>query len=123
MTSTQPANPVRPDQGPQPSAAPVYASARPNDNMAIVSLVIALVSLFGGVTFLGVPGVIGGSVAVVLGLRSRSRIKKSGGALAGGGVALAGWIIGLVAAILGALWATFLLGLFMAGVSTAGKGG
>jgi hypothetical protein len=91
--------------------------------MAIVSLVIALVSLFGGVTFLGVPGVIGGSVAVVLGLRSRSRIKKSGGALAGGGVALAGWIIGLVAAILGALWATFLLGLFMAGVSTAGKGG
>lgn len=97
-----------------------YPSARPNDNMAIIALVIAIASV-PAVSFFGIPAMIGGVVAVVLGLRSRGRIKRSGGALAGGGAALAACIVGLVAAVLGALWAIYLFALFMA-MTSGGKG-
>ena len=68
--------------------------------------------------FYGIPGVIAGSVAVFLGLTARSRIKRSGGALGGGGIALAGWIVGLFGIVIGLLWFLFLFSLYMAMVST-----
>jgi len=70
--------------------------------MAIASLVIGIIAAV-GVFCYGVPAVILGPVALFLGLRARTKIKASGGAIGGGGVAMAGWITGLVAACLGAL--------------------
>ena len=90
--------------------------------MAIAALVVGLISLFAAM-FDGVPGVIFGSVAVFLGLRARSRIKRSAGMLQGGGLALAGWIAGLCGIVLGLVFAVLLLGLFMAMQSGGGKGG
>lgn len=69
-------------------------AARPTDGRAIAALVVVIVS-FIGAFFYGIPGVILGVVAVVLGLTARSRIKKSGGALGGGGLAPAGTIVGV----------------------------
>jgi hypothetical protein len=99
---TSPSSPIYP-----------YPAARPTDGMAIAALVVGLISPFAAM-FYGLPGVIFGSVAVFLGLRARSRIKRSGGTLAGGGMALAGWIVGVGAIVVGTLWFLFLLMLYMA---------
>ena len=102
-----------------PPPAPVYpyAAARPTEGRAIGALVAGLLSPFAAM-FYGIPGVIAGSVAVFLGLTARSRIKRSGGALGGGGIALAGWIVGLFGIVIGLLWFLFLFSLYMAMVST-----
>ena len=65
--------------------------------------------------FYGLPGVIVGAIAVFLGLRARRRIKRSNGALGGGGMALAGWLLGVVGIVAGTLWFLFLYALFQAG--------
>jgi hypothetical protein len=90
--------------------------------MAIAALVVGLISPFAAM-FDGVPGVILGSAAVILGLRARSRIKRSGGMLQGGGLALAGWIAGSCGIVLGLVFAVLLFGLFMAMQSGGAKGG
>lgn len=88
----------------------------------MAALVTGLLSPFAAL-FYGLPGVILGSVAVFLGLTARSRIKRSGGTLAGGGIALAGWIVGLCAIVFGLLWFLFLFSLYMAMVSTVPSAG
>ena len=70
--------------------------------MAIASLVIGIIAAV-GVFCYGIPAVILGPVALFLGLRARKRIKASAGVIGGGGLAMAGWITGLVAACIGAL--------------------
>ncbi len=71
--------------------------------MAIAALVVGLTAV-PGASVLGVPGVVLGIVAIILGLRARGRIKRSGGARGRGGFAIAGMIAGGCAAVLGALW-------------------
>ena len=90
---------------------------QPTAGMAIAALVVGLVSL-PGACFYGIPGVILGSTAIFLGLRSRGLIKRSSGAIGGGGLATAGWITGLCAVVLGTLWALYLFMLFQAMSST-----
>ena len=81
--------------------------------MAIAALVVGLTAV-PGATVLGVPGVVLGIVAIILGLRARGRIKRSGGARGGGGFAVAGMIAGGCGAVLGALWAFYLTLLYLA---------
>jgi competence protein ComGC len=57
------------------------------DDMAIVSLILGVLSMVMFSIFAGIP-------AVILGHKSRGRIKRSMGALTGDGVALAGLIMG-----------------------------
>jgi hypothetical protein len=104
------------------SAAVTQLPALRTDGMAIAALVVGLIAPMAAM-FDGVPGVIMGSVAVFLGLRSRRRIKRSGGMLQGGGMALAGWIVGLGAIVLGVVIAVFVISLFLAMQSGTGKGG
>lgn len=78
-----------------------------------------------GALFYGFPGVVLGSLAVIFGLRARKHIKQSNGYLGGGGMVLAGWIVGVIGILGGALWALFLFALYMAMVGSgtgAGKG-
>ena len=92
-------------------------AARPTDRLAIAALVVGL-SAVPGASILGVPGVILGSAAIILGLRARGRIKRSGGATAGAGLALAGIVAGGCGAVLGALWAFYLTLLYLAMTQT-----
>ena len=71
--------------------------------MAIAALVLGIAAAV-GIFFFGVPSIIFGAVAIYLGLRSRGQIRASGGTVGGYWLAQAGWIIGLCAAILGALF-------------------
>lgn len=70
--------------------------------MAIASLIVSLIALPGLICY-GVPGLILGAVGFFLGRASLNRIRGSGGMTGGQGVAQAGWIIGVIAAALGAL--------------------
>ena len=74
-----------------------------------------------GALYYGLPGVVLGTIAVILGVRARRRVKESGGLLGGGGIALAGLIVGICGIVAGLAWGLFLLALFMA--MTGGGGG
>src|SRR4029450_12975765 len=71
---------------PAPSTAPT----------AIWSLILAILSFFCGWLFTAIPAVICGHVA-------RSKIRKSGGALSGMGIATAGLIVGYAAIVVGVM--------------------
>jgi hypothetical protein len=86
-----------------------YGYAQPRtDGMAIAALVIGIVAGV-GIFCYGVPAIILGPIAIYLGRRAQRQIKASGGALTGNGLAMAGWIIGLVAAILGVIYLLFII--------------
>lgn len=93
------------DQPPATPPAPIptdaYPARRPTDSGAIAALVVGLIAPIGALMFFGIGGVILGGVAVFLGFRARRRIKGAGGQVGGSGLALAGWIVGLCALVLG----------------------
>ena len=107
---------------PAPQSPVAFATPKPVEGRAIAALIVGISAPLGAFVFLGVSGVILGAVAVFLGLTARSRIKRSGGALGGGGMALAGWVLGLVGIIVGGAWALYLFALYMAMSAGGGKG-
>ena len=78
---------------PPPSAPRPVPSTAPT---AIWSLVLAILSFFCGWLFTAIPAVICGHVA-------RSKIRKSGGALGGMGIATSGLIVGYIAIAVGVM--------------------
>src|SRR5713226_7516118 len=105
-----PPPPPLPPYGPAGYPAyPVYAP--PTDNQAIASLVLGIVS-FVGLSCCGVPTLILGPLAIYFGRTSAARVQASGGALGGHEIATAGWIIGIIATVLGALYLLFWLAYF-----------
>jgi hypothetical protein len=78
---------------PPPSASSPAPLTAPT---AIWSLVLAILSFFCGWIFTAIPAVICGHVA-------RSKIRKSGGALGGMGIATAGLIVGYIAIAVGVM--------------------
>jgi hypothetical protein len=88
--------------------------------MAIASLVVGIIAAV-GVFCYGIPAVILGPVALFLGLRARGRIKAAAGSVGGGGLAMAGWITGLVATCIGALILIAFVG-FIVLVAVTGHG-
>jgi hypothetical protein len=96
--------------------------ARPTDSGAIAALVVGLIAPIGAMVT-GVPGLVMGTVAVFLGLRAQARIKGSGGTVGGAGMARAGWIIGLIAIVLGAVFLVLTIGPFFFKVTNGAKGG
>jgi hypothetical protein len=105
-----------PAQPPYPQAQPPYPAPPPyppayggypqqTDQKAVTALVLGILSLTCGGLLTGIP-------AVVVGVMSRKDIERSGGALGGGGLALAGIITGGLGTVI--TMAYFLL--MMAGV-------
>ena len=80
--------------------------------MAITSLVFGIAA-FPAICCYGIPAVALGVPAVILGRIALGRIRESGGALGGYGLAQAGWITGLVGGSLGLIYAIFAVGLFV----------
>lgn len=106
MTEQPPALPQPPRVGP-------YPAARPTDSGAIAALVVGAISPIAALMCFGITGVVLGSVAVFLGLRARDRIKRAGGAVGGGGMAQAAWIIGVCAIVLGLVMTVMTIGSFV----------
>src|SRR5229473_155765 len=73
--------------------AMAYAGRR-TDGLAIGSLICGIVGI---VCFFICLGIVLGPAAAIMGLISRQRIVSSGGTLGGGGLAIAGLILGVVA--------------------------
>ena len=71
--------------------------------MAIAALILGIVSI-PGICCYGVVGIAAGVTAIILGRISLGKIRASGGMIGGRGLAQAGWITGLVGAILGGLY-------------------
>ena len=80
--------------------AMAYAGTR-NDGLAIASLICGIVGI---ACFFICLGVVLGPAAAIMGFISRQRIAASGGMLGGGGMALAGLILGIVAFIGSVAW-------------------
>src|ERR1700681_2197240 len=75
------------------------------DGLAIGALIAGILSL---VCFWPLClGIILGPAAAIMGFISRQRIAASGGTVSGGGLALAGLIVGIVGFIASAAWAIF----------------
>src|SRR5712692_10023438 len=85
----------------QPAPTPSAPRTAP---IAIVSLVLAILSFFCGAFLTAIP-------AIVCGHMAWSAIKKSGGALHGKGIAIAGLILGYVAIPIAVLQVWFLVGM------------
>jgi hypothetical protein len=82
-----------------------YAQPR-NDGLAIASLIVGIV---GVVCFFICLGVILGPTAAIMGFVSRQRIASSGGMLGGGGMAMAGLILGVVGFVVSVIWFFFFI--------------
>ncbi len=79
-----------------------YAGAR-NDGLAIGAVVVGILSLVCSWPFC--LGILLGPAAGIMGFISRQRVASSGGTLGGGGLALAGLILGVIGFVVSAGWA------------------
>ena len=98
---------------PPPSYPPPHVKASGStDGRAIGSLITAIAGILLGLPA-GIPGMVLGTIAYFLGKSSVSRIDSSQGALGGRGVAVAGWVFGVVAMAIGSvvtlIWIVVLL--------------
>jgi hypothetical protein len=82
------------DETPQPPPPAVPQTVPRTPPVAIWSLILAVLSFTCGWLFTAIPAVICGHIA-------RAKIRKSGGALGGRGIATAGLILGYIALVLG----------------------
>jgi hypothetical protein len=89
---------VPPPPGGYAPAAAGYAGPR-TDGLAIGALITGIVSV---VCFWICLGLILGPAAAIMGFIARQRIAASGGTVSGGGLALAGMILGIVGFVLSA---------------------
>lgn len=78
---------------PVPPPYPPPFAMRKNDDMAVIALVCGIASYF-------VIPLIPAVAAIILGLLSRDRIRKSGGSLEGESLALGGMILGIINVVL-----------------------
>jgi len=109
--------PPPPSDGQERSPGNAVAGRRV-DGLAYAALVTGILSLVLSVVLLGIPGLLLGPGAAIMGFISRRRIAASPGTLGGGGVALAGLILGVIgfAASIALLVLAFLVvGLFQCG--------
>jgi hypothetical protein len=100
-TYQQPAGYPPPQQWGQPQPGYPYGSgyAPPqNDGMALTAMIVGIVSLVLTCGY-GI-GLLGSPVALVLGRVSMKRIDRSGGRLAGRGMAQTGFILGIIGTVL-----------------------
>jgi hypothetical protein len=94
------------------AAAYAYPGSAGTDGYAIASLVCSIIGLPAAFCY-GIPAIALGLVGFFLGRSSLKRIRASGGFKAGQRIATAGWIVGIIAAVLGVLSAIFFIGIFV----------
>ena len=90
-----------PPMGYTPGPA-AFAGAR-NDGLGIASLIVGILAIVCSWPFC--LGILMGPAAAIMGFISRQRVASSGGTLGGGGIALAGLILGVIGFVISAGWA------------------
>ncbi|MGI8899465.1 MAG: DUF4190 domain-containing protein [Nocardioides sp.] len=100
-----PPQPGEPHPGSYPAPAPTNGNATSSLIVGITTLVLSWCCGFGVL----------GLVAVVLGMKGRSEIRRSGGAQGGEGIALAGVITGAIAVLVGLLVLIAVIGVIAGG--------
>lgn len=119
--------PIPPPPGYAPAAAPTwspgvypaapaglagaygYPGSAGTDGYAIASLICSIIAV-PAILCYGIPAIILGLIGFFLGRSGLKRIQASSGFKAGHGIATAGWIIGVVAAVLGLIWGVVSIG-------------
>ena len=86
------------------------------DARAIASLLAAIAGIALGLP-LGIPGMVLGTLAYFLGRSSVSRIDASQGALGGRGMAVAAWVVGIAAMLIGSVVTLIWLVVFLFTIS------
>jgi hypothetical protein len=103
------ATPYRP---PPPYAPPDLVRAAPTDGRAITSLAASIFGILLGVPF-GLPGLALGPLGYFMGRSAIARIDSAPGTAGGRGMAVVGWVLGVVATFIGAVvsmvWLVLLL--------------
>ena len=117
-----PAQPAQPSSygysGGQPGYG-VYQPPPPDHPQATTAMVLGIVSLVGGL-LCGLPLLLG-PVALILGYKARRDIAAARGTVGGGAAATAGFILGIIATVLVALFiAMILLVIGLAGAASPG---
>jgi len=84
------------------------APTAPKNGLGIAALVVAVIALLGSFSIIG--GILGGVIAVILGVIGRGRAKQ--GEANNGGVALAGIVLGVIAIIVSLVFIPIYVGLF-----------
>ncbi len=79
-----------------------YGYAVPTDGKATASLVLGIVSVMCFIPFTGIA-------AIIFGFLARRDINRSGGALGGGGMAIAGIVIGAFSTLVSVIYAVFMV--------------
>jgi hypothetical protein len=88
---------------PPPSYPPPRVKASGStDGRGIASLIAAIAGIVLGLP-MGIPGMVLGTLAYFLGKSAVRRIDSSQGALGGRGVAVTGWVFGIVAMAIGSV--------------------
>jgi uncharacterized protein DUF4190 len=93
-----------------PYPGPMVNPGLPTDTKATLSLVLGLISLVGIFCYIGL---FVGIPAIILGALARRDIRRSGGAVGGSGMALAGIITGSIGSTLFLLYIGFLVSMFV----------
>lgn len=107
---------IAPYHPPPSYPPPSYAATGALDNRTVVALGIAAIGLVLGLP-LGVPGLICGPIAYFMGKSAVNRIQASAGALGGRSLAVAAWILGIVATAAGAVVSLIWLIVYLVSVS------
>lgn len=105
--------PMGPPMGPPMMPGPIYTPPVTNDGKAVASLVLGILSMvccMGALT--GIP-------AIILGALSKRDISRSGGALGGEGLAIAGMITGGLSTLGTIAYAIFYIALIGTAVATS----
>jgi hypothetical protein len=88
----------QPYGAPPPSGYPPFQVTPPNDGLGMAAMIVGIVSLVLSCGY-GI-GLLGAPAALIMGRISMKRIHRSGGQLSGGGMALAGFILGIIGTVL-----------------------
>lgn len=111
----EPAEGQHPNWANYPGGGFGYQPQPPTDGLGIAALIVGIVCLVFacgyGVTLLGSPA------ALIMGRVSMNRIDRSGGTLSGRGLALAGFVLGIVGTVLLVLFIALIVTIVLIGIN------
>ena len=108
---------VAPYHPPPSYPPPAVGHSTPTDGRAITSLVASIFGIVLGLPF-GIPGLALGPMAYFLGRSAIARIDEADGTSTGRGLAVTGWVLGVVATAIGAVVTLAWLVLLLVAIST-----
>ena len=114
---TSPLPDIAPYHPPPAYPPPGLGRSAPTDGRAVTSLAASILGILLGVPF-GLPGLALGPLGYFMGRAAMARIDEAPGTAGGRSIAVAGWILGIVATAIGAVVSLAWLVLLLVVIST-----